>query len=560
MTDAVREGLQQSRPAALTDDQSLAVDALCAALERGEFAPHLLHGVTGSGKTEVYLRVVERALELGKGALILVPEIALTPQLVGRFRSRFGDQVALLHSALKDRERLKHWQDLRAGKVKLAVGVRSAIWAPVANLGVVVVDEEHDPSFKQEEKLRYQARDLAVMRGKQSNALVILGSATPSLETWENARRGRYALLSMPRRVDDRPMPKLELVDLRIERPKTAETRGTEPPMLGPTLREAIQQTLDKQQQVILFLNRRGHSTFIVCEVCGQSLRCRNCDVCLTHHHSARSLQCHYCGETTPLPRACPECSGPLLELGVGTERIEAEVAETFPTARVARLDRDAASSAERLTELLASFARRELDILVGTQMVAKGHDFPGVTLVCVVMADSALTLPDFRAGERTFHLLTQVAGRAGRGKDPGRVLVQSYNPEAAPIARMLRGEFEAFSEDELRRRKALAWPPSSKLVALRIEAESADLTIRAAKQLARVAEKHLPPPSQGVRILGPAAAPISRIKGKTRWQLVIKAPSHAAMAKVVDALEQAVSDVPSSVRVVFDVDPAAML
>ena len=556
----VREGLQQSRPAALTDDQALAVAALCAALERGEFAPHLLHGVTGSGKTEVYLRVVERALELGKGALILVPEIALTPQLVGRFRSRFGDQVALLHSALKDRERLKHWQDLRAGKVKLAVGVRSAIWAPVANLGVVVVDEEHDPSFKQEEKLRYQARDLAVMRGKQSNALVILGSATPSLESWENAKRGRYTLLSMHRRVDDRPMPKLELVDLRIERPKTAETRGTEPPMLGPTLREAIQQTLDKQQQVILFLNRRGHSTFIVCEVCGQSLRCRNCDVCLTHHHSARSLQCHYCGETTPLPRACPECSGPLLELGVGTERIEAEVAETFPTARVARLDRDAASSAERLTELLASFARRELDILVGTQMVAKGHDFPGVTLVCVVMADSALTLPDFRAGERTFHLLTQVAGRAGRGKDPGRVLVQSYNPEAAPIARMLRGEFEAFSEEELRRRKALAWPPSSKLVALRIEADSADLTIRAAKQLARVAEKHLPPPSQGVRILGPAAAPISRIKGKTRWQLVIKAPSHAAMARVVDALEHAVADVPSSVRVVFDVDPAAML
>lgn len=556
----VREGLQQSRPAALTEDQTLAVNALCAALERNEFSPHLLHGVTGSGKTEVYLRVVERALEAGKGALILVPEIALTPQLVGRFRSRFGDQVALLHSALKDRERLKHWQDLRAGKVRLAVGVRSAIWAPVANLGVVVVDEEHDPSFKQEEKLRYQARDLAVMRGKQSNALVILGSATPSLETWENARRGRYTLLSMPRRVDDRPMPTLELVDLRVERPRTPETRGSEPPMLGPTLREAIQQTLDKQQQVILFLNRRGHSTFIVCEVCGQSLRCRNCDVCLTHHRSSRSLLCHYCGETTPLPRACPECAGPLLELGVGTERIEAEVAETFPTARVARLDRDAASSAERLTELLAAFARRELDILVGTQMVAKGHDFPGVTLVCVVMADSALTLPDFRAGERTFHLLTQVAGRAGRGKDPGRVLVQSYNPEAAPIARMLRGEFEAFSEDELRRRKALAWPPSSKLVALRIEGDSTDLTIRAAKLLARVAERHLPPPSQGVRILGPAAAPIARIKGKTRWQLVVKAPSHAAMAKVVDALERAVADVPSSVRVVFDVDPAAML
>lgn len=553
----VREGLQQGRHEHLTEEQSVAVATLTAALERGGFAPHLLHGVTGSGKTEVYLRVVERALELGRGALILVPEIALTPQLVGRFRSRFGNEVALLHSALKDRERLKHWQDLRAGTVKLAVGVRSAIWAPVPNLGVIVVDEEHDPSFKQEEKLRYQARDLAVVRGKQSDALVILGSATPSLETWDNARRGRYQLVTMTKRVDDRPMPSLELVDLRVERPRTP---GAEPPMLSPTLRAAIGETLGKHQQVILFLNRRGHSTFVVCEVCGQSLRCSDCDVCMTHHRSARQLMCHYCGKFSPLPRACPSCEGPLLELGVGTERIEAEVADAFPTARIARLDRDAASSAEKLTELLAAFARRELDILVGTQMVAKGHDFPGVTLVCVVMADSALTLPDFRAGERTFHLLTQVAGRAGRGKDPGRVLVQSYNPEAAPIARMLANDYARFSEEELRRRHQLAWPPNTRMVALRIESDSADLTVRVAKQLARVAEKHLPPPSQGVRMLGPAAAPIARIKGKTRWQLVLKAPTHAAMARTIDALEAALVDVPSAVRVVIDVDPGAML
>ncbi len=553
----VREGLQQGRPDALTPEQATAVETLQGALEQGGFAPYLLHGVTGSGKTEVYLRLVERALELGKGALILVPEIALTPQLVGRFRSRFGQGVALLHSALKDRERLKHWQDLRAGKVKLAVGVRSAIWAPVPDLGIVVVDEEHDPSFKQEEKLRYQARDLAVMRAKQAGALVVLGSATPSLETWENARKGRYGLVSMTKRVDDRPMPTLELVDLRVERPRTP---GSEPPMLSPTLREAIGATLDKKQQVILFLNRRGHSTFIVCEVCGQSLRCADCDVCMTHHRNARQLMCHYCGRMSPLPLACPSCAGPLLELGVGTERIEAEVVDAFPTARIARLDRDAASSAEKLTEMLASFARRELDILVGTQMVAKGHDFPGVTLVCVVMADSSLTLPDFRAGERTFHLLTQVAGRAGRGKDPGRVLVQSYNPEAAPIARMLTNDFAKFSEEELRRRQQLAWPPSSRMVALRIESESADLTIRTARHLARVAERHLPPPSQGVRLLGPAAAPIARIKGKTRWQLVLKAPSHAAMAKTVDALEGALAEVPNAVRVIIDVDPGAML
>ena len=556
----VREGLSQQRHHALTPEQDEVVRSLLETLETRAFSPVLLHGVTGSGKTEVYLQVVERALELGRGALILVPEIALTPQLVGRFKSRFGENVALLHSAMKDRERLRHWQDLRSGRVRLAVGVRSAIWAPVPDLGVLVVDEEHDPSFKQEEKLRYQARDLAVMRGKHSNALVILGSATPSLETWENARKGRYRLLSMKRRVDDRPMPALELVDLRHERPRTADSRNTEPPMLSPTLRTSISQTLERGQQIILFLNRRGHSTLIVCEVCGQSLRCDDCDVCLTHHKSARHLLCHYCGKATPMPRACPACQGPLLELGVGTERIEAEVADAFPHARIARLDRDAASSAERLTELLAAFARRELDILVGTQMVAKGHDFPGVTLVCVVMADSALSLPDFRANERTFHLLTQVAGRAGRGKDPGRVRVQTYNPEAAPIARMLANDFETFSEEELRRRKALAWPPTTRMVAVRIEGENAEAVRRTARDLAQVAATHLPPPSQGVRLLGPAEAPISRIKGKTRWQLVLCGPSHAAMARTVDAIERAMADVLHGVRVVIDVDPAAML
>jgi primosomal protein N' (replication factor Y) len=556
----VREGLAQSRPAALTPEQADVVATLEDALEAGGFAPFLLHGVTGSGKTEVYLHLVERALELGRGSLVLVPEIALTPQLVGRFRSRFGPQVALLHSALRDRERLRHWQELRRGEVRVAVGVRSAIWAPVPSLGVVVVDEEHDPSFKQEEKLRYQARDLAVVRARQQGALVLLGSATPSLESWENARQGRYRLLSMRRRVDDRPMPRIELVDLRVERPRTPETRGTEPPALSPPLRAAIAETLEKRQQVILFLNRRGHSTFLVCETCGQSLRCDDCDVALTHHLSARQLQCHYCGRASPRPRACPSCEGPLLELGLGTERIEAEVADAFPHARVARLDRDAVASAERLTELLAAFARREVDILVGTQMVAKGHDFPGVTLVAVVLADGALALPDFRASERTFHLLTQVAGRAGRGVDPGRVLVQSYNPDAPPIARMLAHDYETFSTEELRRRRLLAWPPTTRLVMLRVEGANPDATIRAARELARVAAANLPPPSHGVRLLGPAPAPITRIKGQTRWQLVVKAPTHAAMAPTLDALERALAEVPPSVKVVFDVDPGAML
>jgi primosomal protein N' (replication factor Y) len=556
----VAEGLGQVRPDTLTLEQAEAVEALSNALDAGGFSPFLLHGVTGSGKTEVYLRLVERALERQKGALILVPEIALTPQLVGRFRSRFGQAVAVLHSALKDRERLLAWQQLRRGEVKIAVGVRSAIFAPVKDLGVVVVDEEHDPSFKQEEKLRYQARDLAVVRARQAGALVILGSATPSFESWENARRGRYRLLTLPRRVDDRPMPHVALVDLRVERPRTPESRTEEPPVLSPTLREAIADTLEKQQQVILFLNRRGHATFLVCEVCGQALKCPDCDVCLTHHLSARRLQCHYCGRADPVPDACPGCNGALLKLGVGTERIEAEVAAAFPHARVARLDRDAATSAEKLTQLLASFARRELDVLVGTQMVAKGHDFPGVTLVCVVLADSALALPDFRAAERTFHLLTQVAGRAGRGKDAGRVLVQSYNPEAAPISCMLAGDFLGFSERELKRRRALNWPPYARMAVLRIEGASPEQTARAAHRLANVMAVALPHPSRGVRLLGPAPAPITRIKGKTRWQVVVKGPTHADLSGPLEAAEKLIEALPPSVKVVIDVDPSAML
>ncbi|MCU0695471.1 MAG: primosomal protein N' [Myxococcaceae bacterium] len=556
----VAEGLSSARPAALTPEQAVAVAHLEGLLAAGGFTPVLLQGVTGSGKTEVYLRVVERALEQGHGALVLVPEIALTPQLVGRFRSRFGPKVAVLHSALTDTERLRAWQHLRRAEVKVAVGVRSAVWAPVADLRVIVVDEEHDPSFKQDDKLRYQARDLAVVRARQAGCLVVLGSATPSLETLENARRGRYQHLHLTRRVDDRPMPTLELVDLRVERPRTEETADTEPPMLSATLTSAMRETLERGQQVILFLNRRGHATFLTCEVCGQNLKCTECDVCMTYYRGPNRVLCHYCGRAHPLPRGCPECSGPLLQLGVGTERIEAEVAEAFPQARVGRLDRDAVTTNERLTDLLSSFARRELDILIGTQMVAKGHDFPGVTLVAVLLADSALSLPDFRAAERTFHLLTQVAGRAGRGVDPGRVLVQTYNPEALPIAAMLRNDFDGFSAAELRRRKLLAWPPLTRMAAVKLESDSAERCAQAAQRLAAVATKAMPPPSHGVRLLGPAPAPIARIKGKTRWQLVLKAPTHAALAGPLDAIERELAELPSSVRVAIDVDPSAML
>ncbi|WP_434387880.1 replication restart helicase PriA [Melittangium boletus] len=559
LAPGVREGLGQNRPERLTPEQAAAVDVLHTAVDTPGFQPFLLHGVTGSGKTEVYLRAVERALERGRGSLVLVPEIALTPQLVGRFRSRFGGDVAVLHSALKDRERLFHWQALRKGTVRIAVGVRSAVFAPVADLGLIVVDEEHDPSFKQEDKLRYQARDLAVVRGKQAGAVVVLGSATPSLETLENTRKGRYRKLELTRRVDDRPMPTLQCVDLRQERPRDPLVMQ-EAPILSAPLLDAMAETIGRGQQVILFLNRRGHSTFLLCEVCGASVKCGDCDVCLTYHRSQNRAVCHYCGEAHPVPEHCRECTGPLLKMGVGTERVEAEVAERVPQARVARLDRDSATSAERLTELLASFARREIDVLVGTQMVAKGHDFPGVTLVCVVMADTSLAIPDFRAAERTFHLLTQVAGRAGRGKDPGRVLVQTYNPDAEPVRRMLVHDFEGFAEGELARRRALSWPPYTRMASVRLEGESPEQTASVARFLGDYLGRHMPPSSWGVRLLGPAVAPIARIRGKTRWQLLLKGPTHAALAPLLARLEAKLVDIPSAVRVTIDVDPAAML
>jgi primosomal protein N' (replication factor Y) len=321
-----------------------------------------------------------------------------------------------------------------------------------------------------------------------------------------------------------------------------------------------MDEVLSRGQQTILFLNRRGHSTFLVCEVCGQAVRCTQCDVSLTYHQSMRKVMCHYCGLTGPLPEACGECRGKLLMLGTGTERVEAEVAQGFPKARVARLDRDAASSSEKLTELLASFARREIDILVGTQMVAKGHDFPGVTLVCVVMADTSLSLPDFRASERTFQLLTQVAGRAGRGADAGRVLVQTYNPDSEPVQRVLRHDFDGFAEQELEWRKNLAYPPFTRMAALRIEGESPELTRQVAKLLGDRIARRMPPSKVGVRLLGPAPAPIARIKGKTRWQLLLKGPSHAVLAPLLAEAERTLPELPHSVKVVIDVDPGAML
>ena len=539
------------RAVELTSDQAAALAEVTGAF--GTFGTFLLHGVTGSGKTEVYLRAIAAARAAGKGALVLVPEIALTPQLAGRFRARFGDQVALLHSGLSDAERHAEWLRLRRGEARICVGVRSAIFAPVEELAVIVVDEEHEPSFKQEDGPPYHARDLAVVRGKFEDAVVLLGSATPSLETLENARRGRYRLLSLPVRVDDRPMPRVELVDL-TGRPRAR--RGEPPALLSAELQQALGETLAAGQQSILFLNRRGYQTLVLCESCGAEARCPDCSVALTHHARRGLLLCHYCGRSEPVGGRCGACDGVRFGLGFGTEQVEEAARRLLPGARVERLDRDAVSGAGDTAAVLARFARRELDVLVGTQMVTKGHDFPGVTLVGVVLADTSLGLPDFRAAERTFQLLTQVAGRAGRGADAGRVLIQTYNPATPAVARSVRHDYLGFAEEELERRRSLSYPPFARLMAVRVEG-SEEGARRTAEALAEAARPALGP---GTALIGPAPAAIERIRGKSRWHLLFRAPAHPPLMKIHRALALVAHRPPGGASIRFDMDPYSMM
>jgi primosomal protein N' (replication factor Y) len=506
--------------------------------------------VTGSGKTEVYLQAIARARAAGRGALVLVPEIALTPQLAGRFRARFRDDVALLHSGLSDAERHVEWLRLRRGEAAICVGVRSAIFAPVQDLGIIVVDEEHDASFKQEDGPAYHARDLAVVRAKMESAVCVLGSATPSLETLENARRGRYRRLALPQRIDDRPLPRVEIVDLtRLRR------RAAEPGLLSAPLAEALTGTLAAGQQAILFLNRRGYQTLVVCRDCGREERCDRCAVSLTYHARRAALLCHYCGRTAPVPRICADCGGEEAGIGVGTEQVEAAVKGLAPKARVARLDRDTAGGGDAAA-ILARFARRELDVLVGTQMVTKGHDFPGVTLVGVVLADTALALPDFRAAERTFQLLAQVAGRAGRGADPGRVLVQTYNPRSPAVACTVGHDYAGFAEQELQLRRALGYPPFSRMMSVRVEGSEAGAR-KCAEALGLAARAVLDPT---VVMLGPAPAAIERIRGKSRWHVLFKTAEMAALRRIHRALAPVAARPPGGAAVRFDMDPHAMM
>ncbi|WP_305044675.1 replication restart helicase PriA [Geoalkalibacter sp.] len=534
-------------------DQAQALNALLAQLAARRFAPFLLHGVTGSGKTEVYLRAIAAALETGRQALVLVPEIALTPQLVGRFRARFQGgpwQVAVLHSGLSDGERYDAWRTIARGEAQIVIGARSAVFAPLPDPGIIVVDEEHEGSYKQGEGLRYHARDLALLRGQMADALVVLGSATPSLTSFHRTRAAAMHYLPLASRVLDRPLPQVQLIDLGGQRLEGA---------LAPRLREALRDNLARREQSVLLLNRRGFAPYLLCRECGATFRCPNCEITLTYYQSSRRLRCHYCDFVQRPPERCPGCGGGRIEPeGVGTERLEEELATAFPGARLARMDRDTTSRKGSHQQLVGAMEQGAIDILVGTQMVAKGHDFPGVTLVGVIGADAGLNFPDFRSAERTFALLTQVAGRAGRGAQPGRVLIQTYAPSHHAVACAARHDYLGFYEQEIAFRRELGYPPFGHLVNLVLAGRE---PLRVEHGAAELAEELRRAGAQGeVEVLGPAPCPLFRLRGKTRVQILLKAAARAPLHRLLGLLQALRRKLPRTLSLVVDVDPLDML
>jgi primosomal protein N' (replication factor Y) len=550
-----RAPIAADTPPEPTADQSAAIEAIVAALRRGGPATFLLHGVTGSGKTEVYLQAIAEARTQRKGAIVLVPEIALTPQLVSRFRARFGDAIAVLHSQLSERERALAWRALRSGAVTLAIGARSAIFAPVRDLGIIVVDEEHDPSYKQEEGFRYHARDLAILRAHRAGAVCILGSATPSLESWELALQKRHRKLVLAARPEQRELPEVEIVDLARQ---GAGPSGD--PRITPTLHRAIERCLAAGDQAILFLNRRGFAPSMRCAACGEVERCPACSVPLTQHRRAALLRCHYCNFSAPIDQACSACGQPALQpLGLGTEKLEDVLARAFAPARVARLDRDTASGS-RIEDVLERVRKRNVDLLVGTQMVTKGHDLPGVTLVGVILADQSLAFPDFRAAERTFQILTQVAGRAGRGHKPGRVIIQTYQPQHFAIRAACAHDYERFVHEERKARRELGYSPFGRLVAVRIDHGDEERARAAAEELAAHAREHPLVRARRVELLGPAPAPIERLRGRWRFRLMLRASERPPLRRVAAALLERIDEGLGGARATVDVDPVSML
>lgn len=558
--DAVSE---TTRPR-LTDAQQAACDEIRGALDAQRFAVFLLHGVTGSGKTEVYLTAAEYALHHGKSVVFLVPEIALTHQLLAQAQERFGGRVGVLHSAMTEKQRWEEWTRIARQDAVVAVGARSAVFSPVRNLGLIVVDEEHDAAYKQEEGIRYNARDLAVVRGKIAACPVVLGSATPALESYTHAKIRQYTPLSLPERIAERPLPKVEVIDLR------KEFRGEDTtPIFSARLKAALAVNYQAGKQSVLFLNRRGYATYVQCRACGEPLSCPHCSVSLTLHRQRGQLRCHYCGHTRRSVRVCPACGEPALDgTGIGTEQVEAALVHVLPDARVARLDRDTVRRRGSLAKLLRAWRAHEFDVLIGTQLVAKGHDVPGVTLVGVILADVSLNRPDFRAAERTFQLLTQVAGRAGRGHDLGTVIIQTYAPRHYSIRCAARHDYAGFAAQEQRYRKQLGYPPFTRLINVRFEARDGKRVEAAARLFADGLDRLLQSDefsSAGSRrphVLGPAPAPIERIKGQVRWQLLVKGPHRQRAHDLIEqgrvAFERAKP--PRGVRLIIDTDPYSVV
>lgn len=550
-----------SPPERLSQQQEKSLNEIQALLEKKHFSTCLLHGVTGSGKTEVYFGAIRRAIALGRQAILMVPEIALSIYMEGLFRSRLGDRVAVYHSGLSAGERFDQWMRMARGDVDLVIGARSALFAPFTNLGLIIVDEEHDSSYKQEESPRYQARDAAVARGKIEKALVVLGSATPSVQSYYNAVTGKYHLLSMPDRVEKRPMPSFRIVDL-----KTIAGDTTKHPIISPVLREALASRMSTGSQAMLFLNRRGFHRIHLCRFCGKSMCCPNCDVPLIHHLKETRLACHYCGFHMDLGRICPSCNRDGMRLyGFGTERLESEVKECCPGSRVARMDRDSTRLKGETFRILKQFGEGEVDFLVGTQMITKGYDFPNVTLVGVVNADSTLGFPDFRAAERTFQLLSQVAGRAGRGSRGGEVVVQTFNPEHYAVIAAKNHDYPSFFAREKELREQLGYPPFSFMACLRLqggsEKETEDLARRIGDGMREILRKW-PRKGKEVQVLGPAVAPIAKLKGKYRRQILIKSKGagllHYFLAEVEVIGRRMLRS--TGVEMIIDVDPYQML
>ena len=539
----------------LTEAQASALREIEKPLAEGRYSAFLLHGVTGSGKTEIYIRAMRAALQQGRTAMMLVPEIALTPVFSRRLRAHFGDRVAIFHSSLTTGERFDEWSRLKRGEARVVIGTRSAVFAPVSDLGLVVIDEEHETSYRQQESPYYNGRDVAVVRANKEGAVVVLGSATPSLESFHNARGGKYRYLQLAQRIANRAMARAEIIDMR-----QVFARQGRPEVFSDELLAAIDETHTRGEQSIILLNRRGYSSFVLCRSCGESIHCPNCDVTLTYHRSEMSIICHYCNHRRPAPTRCPSCQGKYIYyVGEGTEQLEEMLQKRFPNLRIARLDRDTTSRRKLFERAILEFGAGELDMLVGTQMLAKGHDFPNVTLVGVVSVDAGLALPDFRSAERTFQLITQVAGRAGRGDRAGRVLIQTYHPNHYALKHACAQDYAGFYEEEIRYRRNLNYPPFVALASLLVHGEDLTRAQATAAELKRALEEANT--DRACRILGPAPAPLARLRGEHRIQLLIKSRSRPRLREVIDIAFADAAERGSDLRSVnLEIDPVNLM